>query len=956
MPGQKRVKRGPMLELRTFGGLSIKDDGVAITGAATHRKTLALLALLAAAGKNGLSRDKVMAYLWPERDTDHARALLKQACYALRRDLHTHELFRGATELRLNQDVLASDVQAFEQALQRGDLEAAVRVYAGPFLDGFFIAKAPEFERWVEAERARLKQRACWATETLATAAAARGEHEAAVTWWRHLSALDPLNARIARALMGALAATDDQAGALRHARIHAALLRQELDAAPDPGVTDFARRLREVSEQRARTVAAGEVASESVPHARLREALRTGVVAMQPSRRAFRLARWPAAAAALTAVVGGVLYSHFKKVAALDPDLLAVAPFDVLAPNAELWREGLVDVLSRTLDGAGPLRTVTPTVVIRRWQGRADATSAKGLAGRAGARFVVFGQLLGGGRDSVRVRAAVLDARKDRTLADIDRSEEAGRIDRLADSLSVDVIRALTPATSGVHVRLYSVGTKSLPALKAFLQGERFFRHFSLDSAIAGYDRAVTLDTTFALALRRLQLALGWNDSGPPVPSYYIARAMAFNHGLSPRDSLLLASDSMPTRRQVAVLEAAVRRYPEDPEIWYTLGEVRFHGGFHVGSSWNDARSAFDRAIALDSAFAPAYIHPVEIALNDNNGGAALRYVRGYLAVSSVIPEAAGMRLLSMVLDPQRSASQDFNRELARASRPALYHVALAVQSWPDADETQIQVARRAAATAQARLAGAPADTGDDVRVYLALLPNTLIHRGHLREARSIVENRFGAPFMELAEMGAIPRETVEAVLARWFHHRADRGFSFFPWFADGPCHRTLEAALWWGARRDTASLQRLVSQEESGARAVRNVAVAIDARPVPGFARAALALARGDTSLALSRFLALPDSLCPDAQQLREVRFRLLAATGRDHQAAAVFDGSHDRRVPLMLERARLADRLGDRLTAINYYRFVAQAWLHADPELQPYVAEARAALQRLTGEPAR
>jgi len=203
---------------------------------------------------------------------------------------------------------------------------------------------------------------------------------------------------------------------------------------------------------------------------------------------------------------------------------------------------------------------------------------------------------------------------------------------------------------------------------------------------------------------------------------------------------------------------------------------------------------------------------------------------------------------------------------------------------------------------------------------------------------------------------MGAIPRETVEAVLARWFHHRADRGFSFFPWFADGPCHRTLEAALWWGARRDTASLQRLVSQEESGARAVRNVAVAIDARPVPGFARAALALARGDTSLALSRFLALPDSLCPDAQQLREVRFRLLAATGRDHQAAAVFDGSHDRRVPLMLERARLAERLGDRPTAINYYRFVAQAWLHADPELQPYVAEARAALQRLTGEPAR
>src|SRR2546426_805665 len=105
-------------------------------------------------------------------------------------------------------------------------------------------------ERDTGHARALLKQRACWAIETLATAAAARGEHDAAVTWWRHLSALDPLNARIARALMSALAATGDRAGALRHARIHESLLRQELDASPDPAVTDYARRLREVSQE----------------------------------------------------------------------------------------------------------------------------------------------------------------------------------------------------------------------------------------------------------------------------------------------------------------------------------------------------------------------------------------------------------------------------------------------------------------------------------------------------------------------------------------------------------------------------------------------------------------------------------------------------------------------------------------------------------------------------------
>jgi len=52
--------------------------------------------------------------------------------------------------------------------------------------------------------------------------------------------------------------------------------------------------------------------------------------------------------------------------------------------------------------------------------------------------------------------------------------------------------------------------------------------------------------------------------------------------------------------------------------------------------------------------------------------------------------------------------------------------------------------------------------------------------------------------------------------------------------------------------------------------------------------------------------------------------------------------------------LERARVNERLGNKEKAITAYRFVAEVWLHADPELQPYVAEAKAALMRLAGEP--
>jgi len=137
-------------------------------------------------------------------------------------------------------------------------------------------------------------------------------------------------------------------------------------------------------------------------------------------------------------------------------------------------------------------------------------------------------------------------------------------------------------------------------------------------------------------------------------------------------------------------------------------------------------------------------------------------------------------------------------------------------------------------------------------------------------------------------------------------------------------------------------------VRREESAVRRVENLQAAPHARPVPQFARVALALARGDTATALHGLF--PDSTCPGAPQRRTIQFRLLAASGRDEEAAWVWDRLYDRRVPQMLERARLAERLGDRPTAVKYYQFVLQAWLHADLELQPVVADVRAALTRL------
>ena len=210
-----------MRQLRTFGGLSIQDDGASLTGAATQRKTLALLALLSASDNHGMSRDKLIACLWPESDTEHGRNLLKQACFGLRRDLHEPELFLGTTELRLNPAAIASDGHAFQEAVERGDLAGAVALYRGPFLDGFYLTGADDFERWVETERARMARVVCEALESLATRAAAHGDHRAAEQWWRRLTQIDPLSSRAALGLMMALVAAGEPAAAIQHARAH---------------------------------------------------------------------------------------------------------------------------------------------------------------------------------------------------------------------------------------------------------------------------------------------------------------------------------------------------------------------------------------------------------------------------------------------------------------------------------------------------------------------------------------------------------------------------------------------------------------------------------------------------------------------------------------------------------------------------------------------------------------
>jgi DNA-binding SARP family transcriptional activator len=250
--GHPEITERNVLRLNTFGRLFVERDGQRLSGAASQPRRLALLALLASSGDQGMTRDRLLGLLWSESDEERARKGLNQALYALRQEMSADEVFLGTRDLRLNPELVTSDIGVFNAAIKAGQLERAVAEYIGPFLDGFHLSEAPEFERWLDGERAGLARDYSTALERLARRAAERGDRQESAEYWRKLAAQDPLNARVAISLMEALAAAGDPMAVLQHARVHEVLVQQELEAPPDREVLALAETIRRQAAERA--------------------------------------------------------------------------------------------------------------------------------------------------------------------------------------------------------------------------------------------------------------------------------------------------------------------------------------------------------------------------------------------------------------------------------------------------------------------------------------------------------------------------------------------------------------------------------------------------------------------------------------------------------------------------------------------------------------------------------
>ena len=234
------------VSIQLLGGAVVRSADEVVTGSAAQRHRVALLAVLVMAGASGVSREKLIGLLWPENDEARARNLLNQSVHALRGALGADVVLSVGDTLQLNADRVSSDVAAFEMAVAEGDRETAVELYAGPFLDGFYLPGDKEFEHWAEDQRRRLHTTYREVLESLAEAAEASGNKEASVRWWRRVAAQDRYSSEVILRLMRALEAVGRRGEAIEQAEVHTALLGEQLRAEPNPSVAALAERMRQ--------------------------------------------------------------------------------------------------------------------------------------------------------------------------------------------------------------------------------------------------------------------------------------------------------------------------------------------------------------------------------------------------------------------------------------------------------------------------------------------------------------------------------------------------------------------------------------------------------------------------------------------------------------------------------------------------------------------------------------
>jgi DNA-binding SARP family transcriptional activator/tetratricopeptide (TPR) repeat protein len=535
-----RVARASsVVEFRVLGPVNLLGaDGRELRQLLAQPKRVALLAYLAAARPRRFHRrDSLLALFWPELDQEHARAALRQALHGLRRSVGEGAVeSRGDEEIRLSDQYVWCDALAFDTAVDLAHHAEALELYRGDLLGGFFISGAPEFERWLEDERARLRRRAVETAWTLAESCRVTGDRSLASHWARYAAALVRDDEDALRRLIALLGNLGDKAGALQAYDVFARRLTEEYEAQPAAETRAL------ISDIRSR--------ENTIPSAMLRlpepedrlapEAQRPPIDAGTPLRVADAIPEiddladgeatpnrrrrlWARAAVALASLTMGIALvwgavsaaRPHNDAAALDPTRVVVAEVSnrtgdtALNAVGELAREeitrglALTDVVEIADPGArkpGGVGQATRTVPAGQ-----EAAAARELAISTGSGLAVWGAVYSRG-DQIEFAADIVDERDGKIL----RTLEPVRGDPLEPRPALMVLRdrIMTVVTEAVDPRLAASASVAgdpplYDAYTEFITGVGiWYDGRNGRDALPHFKRAAIMDSTFALPL----------------------------------------------------------------------------------------------------------------------------------------------------------------------------------------------------------------------------------------------------------------------------------------------------------------------------------------------------------------------------------------------------------------------------------------------------------------------
>jgi serine/threonine-protein kinase len=960
-----------MIELRLLGSLSLTDPGREELSAILRQpKRLALLAYLAVATPRGFHRrDTLLALFWPERDTEHARAALSDALYALRRALGDGVILRrGDEEVGLAPDRFWCDAVALLDAVGAGRLEDAVALYRGELLAGFHLSGAAEFDHWLEEQRTHVRDRLTEAGWALADREAARGRLPDAARWARRAVALSPYQESGIRRLMALLERMGDRAAALSEYERFAERLSSDLEVAPSSETVALADSLRAGRSNGGRDVRPPSL-RPSVP---VIEGPPPAVAPPPPDTAQPRSRHRGRVAAVVVSVLGlAILGLRLVRppppAPSVSPLAIAVLPFSYRgSPALSYLSEGMVDLLSAKLEGATGVRPVDSRALLTFAGSKGIDDPGRGdlVARRFGAGLFVLGSVTeAGGRLDVSTTVYEAGARRRRSF-EATAGREAEVFD-LADRLARQIL-AEAQDESDQFARVAGQSTTSLPALKAYLEGEREARAGRPGTAQEAFRRAVELDTSFALAYYRLA---GFTEF--PEAREMVDRALRHSDRLGEHYRELLLALAALLRGDHAAADQQYRLilagHPDDAEAWSMLAWLTLHKGHLLGRAWVDAREPFERVLALDPG----------------NWG-ALWWLANIAAREGRLTDLDSLtdRLLRFDLIPYWKANARGQRAVALGDTAGEARFVADLRTRPDpwAQEGAGIVTWTTGNLSAGRRLWRPItepsrSLGFRVEAHVTLAKIELTNgrweaASAELEALKALDRAAGLEhraFYALTRFREAPRSELVALrdsLRRWDPSSArTEGDGLFP--IHRGLHRYLRLYLLGllSARlRDEPAALRYAAELERADRSSPRGRFAADEAQI---IRSELAWIRGRRQEALTllegaQFWTSNSGLeeggdSPFTTHFHErfARPELLYELGREDEALPWYRSlAYDLLYtgPAELRLGQIYEHKGDRRRAIEHYSRFVELWRESDPELQPMVHQAQQALARL------